>query len=245
MSDKPHPAAIDVAGAWYLSDAKASLVPIAMVRAEDLLMDELVRSVVAKANALSTALTAFKLHAFESVGELQALLAQQYEAKIGGKKGNITLTSYDGCKKIQVAVSDLVELGPELQIAKQLIDECLREWSADSRDEIRALVDRVFAVDKEGQISHAGLFMLLRVGITDERWLRGMAASKVSWAVLSAVRWARLPAMRSARRLQPRSVARSARRWAVRPDRSARSPAASSAASSADCSRRPRRRRRR
>jgi len=186
MTDKPHPAAIDVAGAWYLSDAKASLVPIAMVKAEDLLMDELVRSVVGKANALSASLTAFKQHAFESVGELQALLAQQYDAKIGGKKGNITLTSYDGCKKIQVAVSDLVELGPELQIAKQLIDECLREWSAESRDEIRALVDRVFAVDKEGQISHAGLFMLLRVGITDERWLRGMAAIRDSIRIIGS-----------------------------------------------------------
>ncbi|RYF12585.1 MAG: DUF3164 family protein, partial [Oxalobacteraceae bacterium] len=94
MSDKPHPAAIDVAGAWYLSDAKASLVPIAMVKSEDLLMDELVRSIVGKANALSAELTAFKLHAFESVGELQALVAQQYDAKIGGKKGNVTLTSY-------------------------------------------------------------------------------------------------------------------------------------------------------
>lgn len=186
MTDKPHPAAIDVAGSWYLSDAKASLVPISMVKAEDLLMDELVRSMVGKANAISAELTAFKQQAFESVGELQALMAQQYEAKIGGKKGNITLTSYDGRQKIQVAVSDLVELGPELQVAKQLIDECLREWSAESRDEIRALVDRVFAVDKEGQISHAGLFMLLRVGITDERWLRGMAAIRDSIRIIGS-----------------------------------------------------------
>ena len=186
MSDKPHPAAIEVNGSWYLSDAKGSLVPIGMVKAEDLLMDELVRAMRAKANWLSAALSAFKLHAFEGVGEFQALLAQQYDASIGGKKGNITLTSYDGCAKIQIAVSDLVELGPELQVAKQLIDECLREWSAESRDEIRALVDRVFAVDKEGQISHAGLFMLLRVGITDERWLRGMKAIRDSMRVIGS-----------------------------------------------------------
>lgn len=186
MSDKPHPAAIDVNGSWYLTDAKGSLVPIGMVKAEDLLMDELVRSMLGKATWLSAALSAFKQHAFESVGEFQALLAQQYSATIGGKKGNITLTSYDGCAKVQVAVSDLVELGPELQVAKQLIDECLREWSAESRDEIRALVDRVFAVDKEGQISHSGLFMLLRVGITDERWLRGMSAIRDSIRVIGS-----------------------------------------------------------
>jgi hypothetical protein len=184
MSDKPHPAAIEANGSWYLTDAKGSLVPIGMVKAEDLLMDELVRSMVGKATWLSGALSAFKAHAFEGVGEFQALLAQQYETKIGGNRGNITLTSFDGCARIQVAVADSIQLGPELQVAKELIDECLREWSADSGEELRALVDRVFAVDKEGQISHAGLFMLLRVPIKDERWLRGMQAIRDSMRVI-------------------------------------------------------------
>jgi hypothetical protein len=186
MSDKPHPAAIDVAGAWYLRDAKGSLVPIGLVRAEDLLMDELVRNWLGKAGELNAMLRSFKQAAFEEVGAFQALLAQHYEATIGGKKGNITLTSYDGCAKVQVAVADLLEFGPELQVAKQLIDECLREWSADSRDEIRALVDRVFAVDKDGQISHTGLFMLLRVEIPDDRWQRAMKAIRDSMRVIGS-----------------------------------------------------------
>jgi hypothetical protein len=161
------------------------------VKAEDLLMDELVRSMVGKANELSVGLGAFKEHAFEGVSEFQDLLAQQYDTKIGGKRGNITLTSYDGCARIQVAVADMIQLGPELQIAKELIDECLREWSADSGEELRALVDRVFAVDKEGQISHAGLFMLLRVPITDERWLRGMKAIRDSMRIVGSREYVR------------------------------------------------------
>ncbi len=191
MTDKPHPAAIDVAGAWYLTDAKGSLVPIGMVKSQDLLMDELVRSKVGKANELSAELATFKEHAFEAVGDFQALLAQEYDTKIGGKRGNITLTSFDGCMRLQVAVADLIQLGPELQVAKDLIDQCLREWSADSGEEIRALVDRVFAVDKEGQISHAGLFMLLRVNITDERWLRGMKAIRDSMRIVGSREYVR------------------------------------------------------
>ncbi|WP_082474652.1 DUF3164 family protein [Sphingomonas sp. Leaf343] len=163
MSDKPHPAAIDVAGAWYLRDAKGSLVPIAAVKPMDLLIDELVRTRLVKARALSAQIAAFKQESFDEVFQLQALLAQEYDATIGGKKGNITLPAYDGCEKVQLAVADQLDFGPELQVAKSLIDLCLREWSADSRVEIRALVDRVFAVDKEGQISSTGLFMLLRV----------------------------------------------------------------------------------
>lgn len=186
MTDKPHSAAIDVNGSWYLRDAKSSLVPIAAVKPMDLLIDELVRTTLDEARAVSAQLAAFKQRTFERVGELRALLAQEYDAAIGGKKGNITLPAYGGCAKVQVAVSDQLEFGPELQVAKDLIDECLREWSADSRVEIRALVDRVFAVDKEGQISHAGLFMLLRVGIVEERWVRAMDAIRDSIRIIGS-----------------------------------------------------------
>lgn len=186
MSDKPHPAAIEVSGAWYLRDAKGALVPISVVKPVDLLIDEMVRTTIAEARAVSAELTAFKQRTFERVGQLQALLAQDYGTTIGGKRGNITLPAYDGCAKVQVAVADQLEFGPELQVAKTLVDECVREWSADSRVEIRALVDRVFAVDKEGQISHAGLFMLLRVQIDDERWNRAMDAIRDSIRIIGS-----------------------------------------------------------
>lgn len=186
MSAQPHPAAIDVAGAWYLRDAKANLVPISAVKPADLLIDELVRATIAEARALSAEIAAFKQRAFERVGALQALLAQDYGASVGGKKGNITLPAYDGCAKIQVAVSDRLELGPELQVAKQLIDECLNEWGAASHEAIRALVNRVFDVDKEGQINHAGLFMLLRVEIQDDRWQRAMDAIRDSMRIIGS-----------------------------------------------------------
>lgn len=210
MSDKPHPAAIDVAGAWYLRNAKGALVPIETVKATDLLMDELVRGGIAEARALSTQLGAFKAAGFDRVAEFQALLAQEHGTKIGGVKGNITLLSYDGCQKVQLAAADQLTFGPELQTAKDLIDECVREWSAGSRVEIRALVDRVFSVDKEGQISHAGLFMLLQVGIEDERWVRAMNAIRASIRVVGSKNYLRFyerPAPDGAWRAIPLDVA--------------------------------------
>ncbi|GAA3708412.1 hypothetical protein GCM10022268_17170 [Sphingomonas cynarae] len=187
MSDKPHPSAIEFAGAWYLRDAKGSLVPIELVKPIDLLMDELARETLAEAHVISKMLHAFKERTFERIGSFRALLAQEYDVTIGGKKGNITLSTYDGCGRLQIAVADRLELGPELEVAKGLIDECLREWSADSHVAIRALVDRVFAVDKEGQISHTGIFMLLRLtGIDDDRWLRAMQALRDSMRVMGS-----------------------------------------------------------
>lgn len=186
MTDASHPASIDVGGMPYLRDAKGSLVPLASVKAADLLMDETVRKILEEARTVSALIASFKSDTFQLVSELQALIAQNYGATIGGKKGNITLLSYDGCQKVQVQVSDLLEFGPELQAAKALIDECLTEWAVGSAVELRALVNRVFQVDKEGQINRAELFMLLRVEIADERWVRAMDAIRDSIRVIGS-----------------------------------------------------------
>ena len=181
-----HPAAIDVAGTQYLRDAKGSLVPMASEKAVDLLMDETVRAILDQARVMSKLVAEFKSNTFSAVGDLQALIAQNYGATLGGKKGNITLMSFDGCQKVQVQVADLLEFGPELQAAKHLIDECLTEWAVGSAIELRSLVNRVFQVDKEGQINRAELFMLLRVEIADERWLKAMDAIRDSIRVIGS-----------------------------------------------------------
>lgn len=186
MTEATHPAAIDVAGTPYLRDAKGNLVPVASVKPVDLLMDETVREVLDKARDVSGVVAAFKGEAFESVNELQALISQNYGATVGGKKGNITLVSFDGCQKVQVQVADLLEFGPELQAAKSLIDECLSEWAAGSGAELSALVNRVFQVDKEGHINRAELFMLMRVEIEDERWVRAMEAIRDSIRIIGS-----------------------------------------------------------
>jgi hypothetical protein len=145
-----------------------------------------VRAILSRAGALSAEIAAFKRDSFAQVAALQELLAQHYDAKVGGAKGNITLLSFDGCAKVQVQVADLIEFGPELQAAKALIDACLTEWAATSGAELRALVNRVFSVDKQGQINRAELFMLLRVEIQDARWRRAMEAIRDSIRVIGS-----------------------------------------------------------
>lgn len=191
MNDITHPGAIDVDGKPYLRDAKGSLVPLAAVKPADLLMDETVREILSAARTMSELIAGFKVQTFEKVGDLQALFLQDYGATLGGAKGNITLTTFNGCEKVQVQVADRIEFGPELLSAKALIDECLTEWSADSGVQIRALVNRVFQVDKEGQINRAELFMLLRTNIDEPRWLRAMDAIKDSIRVVGSRQYVR------------------------------------------------------
>ncbi len=163
-------------GVEHMRDAKGALVPTSVVKPMDALIDETVRKVMGYAVALSDQLGRFKQHTFDDIGALDALMVQEYGAPSGGAKGNKTLTSYDGLYKVQVQVADRIAFGPELQIAKTLLDACLNEWASDARPELRAIVTRAFNTDREGQINRAEIFTLLRLEIEDARWQNAMRA---------------------------------------------------------------------
>jgi len=176
----------EIGGKTYMRDAKGALVPVELIRPQDILQDETVRRIVGYAVALSDQVARFKAHTFDDIGAFEALLEQEYGATVGGPKGNKTLMSHDGLFKVSVQVADYIDFGPELQIAKELVDECLNEWAADARPEIRAIVTRAFNTDKAGQINRAEIFMLLRLEITDPRWLKAMQAIRDAMRVVGS-----------------------------------------------------------
>lgn len=177
---------IELNGRRYMTDARGALVPLGTIKAQDKLIDETVRKIMVYAIALSEQIGRFKGHTFDDIGSMQALLEQEYGAKAGGAKGNVTLTTFDGLQRVTLKMADLIEFGPELQAAKKLVDECLNDWSADAGDELRMIVNRAFQVDKEGRINRAEIFMLLRAQIDDPRWKRAMDAVRDSIRVIGA-----------------------------------------------------------
>lgn len=170
----------------YMPDAKGSLVPVELIKPAEMLEDETVRKILGYATDLSAQVGRFKEHTFNDLGAFEALLAQEYGSAKGGAKGNKTFMTFDGLMKVQVQVADTIDFGAQLQIAKSLIDECLTEWAANSGPEIRAVVTRAFNTDKEGQINRAAIFMLLRLDIEDERWLRAMTAIRDAMRVVGS-----------------------------------------------------------
>ncbi|HEY8136229.1 MAG TPA: DUF3164 family protein [Methylocystis sp.] len=178
-------------GKPHRRDARGAYVPEEAIKPVDLLIDDTVRNIMRFARDLSAQIARFRGHTFDDIGSLQALVDEQYNATLGGKKGNLTLTTFDGLMKVQVQVQDQLDFGPELQAAKKLVDECLMDWSADARTEIRALVTRAFQVDKEGKINRSEIFMLLRVAIEDERWTRAMDAVRDSIRVIGSKTYVR------------------------------------------------------
>lgn len=206
MMDCTHPSTLDAAqaafdnneagitmihGSPHYTDAKGRFVPADQVKDSDKLIDQTVRKIIGYAEPLSAQVARFRAHTFDDVDATVSLLSAQYGAKVGGAKGNTTLMTVDGLFMVKVQIGDNISFGPELQAAKELVDECLKEWTDGARSELRALIDRAFQVDKEGKINRGELLGLRRLNITDERWLRAMQALTDSIRVIGSKRYVR------------------------------------------------------
>ncbi len=174
-------------GQGYMRDAQGRLTPRELVKPQDELQDEMVRKVIYFALDLSDRIARFRGHSFVDIGDFDALLAAEYGGHARRSvKGNRTYLSYDGTCKVQVQIAERVEFGPELQVARDLVEECLSEWAAESRPELRGIVGHAFRVDKEGEISRTGIYSLLRYEIEDARWHKAMAAIRDAMRVVGS-----------------------------------------------------------
>lgn len=175
----------------YREDAKGRLVPEGLISQVDLMRDALVVELATLAKAASNGLAELKTRAFHDIGAFAELSAEKYGAKIGGAKGNTSLTSYDGRFKVQVAVAEHTQFDERIRAAEQLLLECAAEWGAGLRPEVQALLQAAFQVDKNGKISLSRMRDLKNLAIEDEKWKRGIQAINDSLQVAGSKSYVR------------------------------------------------------
>jgi hypothetical protein len=201
LEDEPQPGTEIVNGKTFWIDHQGSYIRDELVKPQHKLEDQTVRKIIGYALELSAQIGRFKLHTMADLAALDQIMEEQHGfVKAGNKgKGNRTYMTFDGLMKVQVQVAALMDFGPELQIAKGLIDQCLTEWAADSRPEIQTIVTRAFNTDKEGQVNRSEILMLLRLDIKDERWMKAMDAIRAAQRPRSAKEYVRFGVRADAR----------------------------------------------
>jgi hypothetical protein len=160
----------------FMTDSQGRQVPKDLVKNIDIQRDITVRRIADEAMKMKSILTDFKNQIRDEIIKFCELSADQYGVKWGGKKGNITLTTYDGQFKLVVAMNDNITFDERLQVARDLIGKCLKKWSSGARQEICVLVNDAFQVDKQGKISTARVLGLRRLDIQDKDWQTAMTA---------------------------------------------------------------------
>jgi len=177
-----------VKGRDYVTNAEGGLTPLELIKPEDFVEDQMVRKIIGFAKPLSAELARFKKHTRADIAEFDRLLEAKYGLVKKGRAGagNQKYRTIDGLMTVETRVNKLIEFGPQLQVAKGLIDECLNEWTEDGRAEVRSLVTRAFKVDKAGQISKDAVFELFKVESADARWLQAMSAIEAAVRVIGS-----------------------------------------------------------
>ena len=177
----------------YMQNAQGHLVPVEQIAPIDLARDELVRDIVAKARVLQTAMIHFKSCTTNDIAAFVQLSAEAYGAELGGEKGNVTLSSFDGRYRVVRSMSDFMEFDERLQVAKQLVDKCILRWSRDSDSKLRALVLDAFQVDKKGKVNTGRVLRLTKLQIKDDpEWAAAMQAIIDSVGVASTKPYIRI-----------------------------------------------------
>jgi Protein of unknown function (DUF3164) len=151
-------------------------VPERLIPNIDLMRDDLVNKLVAQAKVKSLQIAQLKGGLFGEVNNFVALSAAEYNVPIGGVRGNLTLMSFDGLKKVTRSVQDRIAFDERLQVAKALIDSCLARWSKGADAKLLTLVQNAFNTDKEGQINTGRVLELRSYKIDDEEWITAMEA---------------------------------------------------------------------
>ncbi len=166
----------------YWLDAAGNRIRLANISEIDQVKNEVARRLVARAKDLQAAMIAFKREAMGEIMATKELIFEKYDARLGGKKGNIFIKTFDGTMEVRVAVSAIIRIEAEIQAAKSLIDECIEDWAEGANDNIRTLVEDAFQVNKEGRIDVGRVLGLRRLkmkdldGNPDARWVRAMDA---------------------------------------------------------------------
>ena len=169
----------------YWRDANDALIPVSKIKAIDKDRDQVVKALCEQAKKASAALMGFKVTAMQAVTEFVERSLAEYDARHGGKKGNITLISFDGRYKIVRAMQETLVFDERLQVAQGLIAECIGTWSKGSNDNIKVLVNQAFQVDKTGSINTGRVLGLRALKIEDPKWLKAMAAISDSTRTVS------------------------------------------------------------
>ena len=176
----------------FMLDSQGRQVPLDMVKDIDKLRDQTVRRIADEAVKMKEVLVDFKNRIRDDILSFVEQSAAEYDVKWGGKKGNITLTTYDGKYKLVIAMNDNITFDERLQVARELIGKCLDKWSKGARVEIRLLVNDAFQVDKTGKISTARVLGLRRLDIKDADWQKAMTAITESLQITGTKQYLRV-----------------------------------------------------
>lgn len=161
----------DKDGNWI--DRRGRKVPPRFVDPIDKNRDVTVERVVLNALKLQKRMEAEKKRFVRWIREHVEYMEKKAEA-VEETKGNLTLTNYIGNQQVEIKINEVIAFDERLQVAKGIIDSCLRRWTEGAHVNLKAIVDQAFSVDKKGKVDEKAIARLQKIQIKDPEWKKAM-----------------------------------------------------------------------
>lgn len=157
----------------YWEAANGYLIPIAKITEADKARNNVVTSLCADAKTAFKSLNSFKESALDAVEEFVSISANNFDTHLGGKKGNVTLVSFDGRLKVIRSMQEVYGFDEHIDEAISSLKEIVNSWSADN-DHLRDIVLTVCSRDENGNLNAANLIGLANLEIHEDNWITAM-----------------------------------------------------------------------
>jgi hypothetical protein len=177
--------------AGYMVNGQGHLVPVTAIREIDLLRDHLVQNLISEVKLRSAEAAGFKALCQAQISSFVEVAGQEHGITMGGAKGNVALTSFDGRFKVIRAIDETIQFSEGLVVAREMIERCIQRWSSGANANLVALINKAFETDRAGNISTARVLGLASVKIDDEEWRKAIDAIQQSVQVAATKSYVR------------------------------------------------------
>lgn len=160
----------------YMVNGLGHLVPVSAIREIDIVRDALVQDLIKEVKVRSAETASFKAQCQAQISSFVEVAAQEHGVTMGGTKGNVSLTSFDGRYKVVRAIDETIQFSEGLVVARELIDRCIQRWTDGANANLMVLINKAFQTDRAGNLSTARVLALASVNIDDPEWKKAIDA---------------------------------------------------------------------
>ncbi|MFT8896745.1 MAG: DUF3164 family protein [Acetobacter sp.] len=160
-----------VKGEEMIRNGDGCLVPVSRLRPDVVLTDQVTRSIVRKMRELAEHNARVKREIFEEVQAYQELMFERYRAKLGGRRGGLTISSFNDLQRVTLQTTDYSRVTAALPAAQALMNEILDDLTGNVGADIRTLIMAAFERDeKTGRVNVQRLNGLKKYSLDHPKW---------------------------------------------------------------------------
>ena len=166
--------------AGYVKNAKGWMMPIASVKANDLLEGDFVDNYHCLMEAVGAGCRFLKISAFSESHALVDILVSEAGGSGETEQGKVTLQNLRATRRVVIDRRDTVAFGPEVAAARDRVMACVRKWSDGANANLVQLAMAAFQANGNGELSVSKVASLWRIECDDAEWQGAMTALKDS-----------------------------------------------------------------